>query len=96
MSRRRRLNRSERPKSFDPAVLREGIAALAGQLLIGERHFPGFLQRDQGKAAEFELGSAAPDRAVLDPIPAPGGPHNETETLPHCVHCNETGFLRPS
>ena len=42
-----------------PPLLREGIAALPGQLAVGQRLLAGLGQRYQGDAAETELASSA-------------------------------------
>ena len=62
-------------------LLRQGIAALPGQLPVREGLLPGFLQRDQGETAESELGPAPADGKALDPAPAARGTHHEIEAL---------------
>ena len=47
----------------------ERVAALAGQLAVGQRFLTCFGERDQDDAAESELAPPAPDDEALDPTP---------------------------
>ena len=51
-------------------LLGKRVAALAGQLTVGQRLFPGLGEGDQRNAAEPELASPAADDQALNPAPS--------------------------
>ena len=59
--------------ALDAALLREGIAARAGQLAVGERNVTGFGERDEPDGAEFQLAPSSADDEPLDPAPGAFG-----------------------
>lgn len=63
------------------ALLGQRIAALAGELAIGEGFLARFLERNERKSTEPEFGSTTANGEALDPTPAAGGPDIEIKAL---------------
>ena len=75
----------ERRRLLRAAFLRERVAALAGQLTVGQRLLARLGERDQLRAAEPEFLVPAADDEPLDPAAGPGRLHEEIQALPVAV-----------
>ena len=64
-------------------LLGKRVAALAGQLTVGQRLFPGLGEGDQRDAAEPELAAPTPDEQALNP--ASGSARLDEEVQPVAV-----------
>ncbi len=73
------------------SLLGERVAALAGQLAVGQRLLPSLGQGDQGKAAESELTAAAADQEALNPAAGSAGLDEEVQSVSIGVSSGRSG-----
>ena len=62
-------------------LLGKRVAALAGQLTVGQRLFPGLGEGDQRDAAEPELAAPTPDEQALNPASGSARLDEEVQTV---------------
>jgi len=63
------------------ALLREGVAAGAGQLAVGEGQLAGLGERDEPGGAEAEFAASAADDEPLDPTSLAGGLDEQVQAV---------------